>query len=47
MSHRQMTTVYLLGLAKWYDGRLATFDRTIPLAAVAGGMAGDLGIMSE
>lgn len=34
--HRQLTDVYLLGLAKKMDGRLATFDRTIPLGAVKG-----------
>jgi toxin-antitoxin system PIN domain toxin len=32
--HRQVTDVYLLGLAVKRGGRLATFDRTIPLAAV-------------
>lgn len=36
VSHRQVTDVYLLGLAKSNDGRLATFDRTIPIRAVAG-----------
>jgi toxin-antitoxin system PIN domain toxin len=35
-SHRQVTDVYLLGLAKRKGGRLATFDGSIPLAAVAG-----------
>lgn len=34
--HRQVTDVYLLGLAKHSGGSLATFDRTIPLGAVAG-----------
>ena len=34
--HRQITDVYLLGLAKKKGGRLATFDRSIPLAAVVG-----------
>ena len=34
--HRQITDVYLLGLAKTMGGALATFDRTIPLAAVKG-----------
>jgi hypothetical protein len=34
--HRQITDVYLLGLAKRADGTLATFDRSIPLAAVKG-----------
>lgn len=34
--HRQVTDVYLLGLAKKRGGRLATFDRTIPLKAVRG-----------
>ena len=34
---RQLTDVYLLGLAKKMGGRLATFDRTIPVKAVRGG----------
>lgn len=36
VTHQQVTDVYLLGLAKHQGGRLATFDRRIPLAAVAG-----------
>ena len=34
--HRQLTDVYLLGLAKHMGGQLATFDKTIPLKAVVG-----------
>lgn len=34
--HRQLTDVYLLALAFHHSGRLATFDRTIPLQSVAG-----------
>ena len=34
--HRQLTDVYLLGLAVKRNGRLATFDRTIPTRAVTG-----------
>ena len=34
--HRQLTDVYLLGLARKRGGRLATFDRSIPLGAVVG-----------
>jgi toxin-antitoxin system PIN domain toxin len=34
--HRQVTDIYLLGLAKHARGCLATFDRTIPLGAVMG-----------
>jgi uncharacterized protein len=34
--HRQVTDIYLLGLAKQASGALATFDRSIPLAAVKG-----------
>jgi len=37
--HRQLTDVYLLGLAKKMGGRLATFDRTIPVKAVRGAHA--------
>jgi uncharacterized protein len=32
--HRQLTDIYLLGLAAKMKGCLATFDRTIPLKAV-------------
>lgn len=34
--HRQLTDVYLLGLAVRNGGRLVTFDSGIPLAAVKG-----------
>jgi toxin-antitoxin system PIN domain toxin len=34
--HRQLTDIYLLGLANRMSGRLATFDRAIPLKAVVG-----------
>jgi toxin-antitoxin system PIN domain toxin len=34
--HRQITDIYLLGLAMARGGCLATFDRTIPLKAVRG-----------
>ena len=43
--HRQITDVYLLGLAKKMGGRLATFDRSIPIAAVHGGTAGLLAVI--
>ncbi|MFI5181104.1 MAG: TA system VapC family ribonuclease toxin [Thermoanaerobaculia bacterium] len=36
LSHRTVTDVYLLALALHHRGRLATFDRNIPLSAVAG-----------
>lgn len=36
---KQLTDVYLLGLAVQHGGRLATLDRTIPLAAVRGAQA--------
>lgn len=35
-SHRQVTDLYLLGLAVKHGGRLATFDRAIPLGKVRG-----------
>jgi len=35
VSHRNLTDVYLLGLARSKTGKLATFDRSIPVAAVA------------
>jgi predicted nucleic acid-binding protein len=36
VGHRQLTDVYLLGLAQKHGGVLATFDRTIPAVAVVG-----------
>ena len=36
ISARQVTDVYLLALARRRGGRLATFDRSIPLGAVVG-----------
>jgi len=43
--HRQVTDVYLLGLARHKGGRLATFDRSIPLAAVTGALRDTLEIV--
>ena len=34
--HRQLTDLYLLGLAVKNDGRLASFDQRIPMNAVLG-----------
>jgi hypothetical protein len=31
---RQLTDLYLLALASKHDGRLATFDKGIPISAV-------------
>lgn len=36
VGHQKVTDVYLLGLAVRNHGRLATFDRSIPLKAVRG-----------
>jgi uncharacterized protein len=43
--HRQLTDVYLLGLATKMGGTLATFDRTIPLAAVKNARRENLSII--
>jgi hypothetical protein len=43
--HRQLTDVYLLGLAVKNGGRLATLDGGIPLAAVAGATAASLALI--
>ena len=42
MGYRQITDIYLLGLAVRHGGRLATFDRSIPLKAVVGASAAHL-----
>ncbi|MGE0444353.1 MAG: TA system VapC family ribonuclease toxin [Vicinamibacterales bacterium] len=45
-SHRTVTDLYLLALARHNGGRLATFDRTIPVAAVVGASPDDLMVIS-
>jgi uncharacterized protein len=45
--HRQITDVYLLGLVKAMRGRLATFERTIPLPAVIGAKSEHLAVLSD
>lgn len=44
--HRQLTDVYLLGLAVKMKGRLATLDRAIPLGAVVGATRDNLGVVA-
>jgi toxin-antitoxin system PIN domain toxin len=41
-THRQVTDIYLLGLATRKGGRLATLDRSVPVAAVVGAEHGHL-----
>jgi uncharacterized protein len=43
--HRQVTDIYLLGLARAHGGRLVTFDRSIPLRAVRGATAKHLSVV--
>lgn len=40
--HKQITDAYLLGLAVRNHGRLATFDRNVPIAAVKGARPSNL-----
>jgi hypothetical protein len=44
--YRQITDVYLLGLAHKKGGCLATFDRSIPLGAVVGTTRKDLTVIA-
>ena len=46
VSHRQLTDVYLLGLATRMGGRLATFDAGIPLKAVRGATRDTLAVIA-
>jgi toxin-antitoxin system PIN domain toxin len=46
LSHKQLTDVYLLGLATRKRGRLATFDTRIPLKAVRGATADNLAVIA-
>ena len=45
--HRQLTDIYLLGLAAKRGGRLVTFDQKIPLAAVKGATRAALEVVSS
>ena len=45
--HRQVTDVYLLGLARSHKGRLATFDRSIPYKAVRGATRDHLAVLGQ
>jgi uncharacterized protein len=43
---RQLTDVYLLGLATKMKGTLATFDRSIPLSSVVGATRATISVIS-
>jgi toxin-antitoxin system PIN domain toxin len=43
--HRQVTDIYLLGLATRHGGALATFDRSIPISAVVGATTDNLQVI--
>jgi uncharacterized protein len=45
--HRHLTDVYLLGLARKMNGRLATFDRGIPRKVVIGADPGTLAVIGQ
>jgi hypothetical protein len=45
--HRQVSDVYLLGLAKKMRGCLATFDTGIPLSAVVGATRDTIAVISS
>jgi toxin-antitoxin system PIN domain toxin len=44
--HRQLTDVYLLGLAVRHGGRLVTFDQSIPIASVRGATRASLEVIA-
>lgn len=44
---RQLTDIYLLGLAHKMNGCLVTFDATIPLKAVVGAARGQLSVIAS
>jgi toxin-antitoxin system PIN domain toxin len=46
VTHRQLTDVYLLGLATKMNGTLATFDGRIPLKAVRGATTDNLTVIA-
>ena len=45
--YRQVTDVYLLGLAVEHDGWVATFDRGIPIASVTGATSSHLRVILD
>jgi toxin-antitoxin system PIN domain toxin len=45
--HRQVSDVYLLGLAKKMGGYLATFDQGIPLGAVIGATRDTIAVIAD
>ena len=45
-TRRNLTDIYLLGLARVNGGRLVTFDRAIPLKAVPGARRGTLEVIA-
>jgi toxin-antitoxin system PIN domain toxin len=45
--HRQVTDVYLLGLAVKRAGRLVTFDQSIPIGAVKGATRASLDVIAS
>jgi hypothetical protein len=44
--YRQLTDIYLLGLARKMAGRLVTFDATMPIQAVIGATAAHLHVIA-
>ena len=45
--HRQISDIYLLGLARKMGGLLATFDRAIPIGAVVGATRDDIAVIAD
>jgi uncharacterized protein len=45
--YRQVSDIYLLGLARKMGGYLATFDRAIPLGAVTGATLDTIAVISD
>jgi hypothetical protein len=45
--HRQVTDIYLLGVATRAGGCLATFDRSIPVSAVRGATRNTLAVITS
>ncbi len=45
VSPSQLTDIYLLALAVTNEGRLVTFDRSVPLTAVRGAQAGHIAVI--
>jgi hypothetical protein len=47
LGHKKVIDAYLLGMAVRHDGRLVTFDGTIPMRAIRGAVARHVELLGD